>query len=65
MQNLSGENVFYLHENKESLSYQWLYTWPRFETEALGNSRMAHSNLLWDGVHCHAGTLVSGASFLA
>ena len=41
--NLSSGNEFYLHENKGLFSYQWLRTWPRFETEAWGNSELAYS----------------------
>ena len=40
VQNLCGENEFYLHENKKSFSYQWLHTWLRFEREAWGNLEM-------------------------
>ena len=32
VQNLFCVNEFYLHENENSLSYQWLRTQPRFET---------------------------------
>ena len=37
-----GENEFYLHENKQSFSYQWLCTLPRIETEAWSNSKRAY-----------------------
>ena len=39
---LPCENDFLFVENKNSFSYLWLYTLPRFETEAWGNSGMAH-----------------------
>ena len=42
---LSYENEFYLHENEKSFPYQRLSTWPRFDTEARGNSEMAYSPL--------------------
>ena len=38
MQNLSLENECYLQENAKSFSFQLLRTWPRFETEAWGNT---------------------------
>ena len=34
VRNLSCKNEFYSHENKKTFSYQWLCTWPHFETEA-------------------------------
>ena len=43
MQNLSGENEFYLHDNKKSFSQERFCTWPRFKTEACGISEMAYS----------------------
>ena len=46
MQNFPGENEFYLHENKQSFSYQWLCTQPRFETEAWGTSEMAYQMMM-------------------
>ena len=33
-----------MHENKKTLSHQWLRTWPRFETEAWDNLEMAYCN---------------------
>ena len=42
MHNLSCENEFYLHENEKWFPYQRLSTYPRFETEARGNSEMAY-----------------------
>ena len=42
MHNLSCENEFYLHENEKWFPYQGLSTYPRFETEARGNSEMAY-----------------------
>ena len=36
--------MVYLHENKKTLSHQWLRTWPRFETEAWDNLEMAYCN---------------------
>ena len=45
MHNLSFENEFYLHENEKGFPYQRLSTYPRFETEARGNSEMAYSIL--------------------
>ena len=42
MHNLSCENEFYLHENEKLLPYQRLSTYPRFETDARGNSEMAY-----------------------
>ena len=42
----SFENEFYLHENVESFPYQRLSTWPHFDTEARGNSKMAYWHLL-------------------
>ena len=42
MRNLSCENEFYLHENEKWFPYQRLSTYPRFETEARGNSVMAY-----------------------
>ena len=36
MQNISCGNEFYLHENRKSFSYQWLQTYPCFETEGWG-----------------------------
>ena len=42
MQNLSCENEFYLHDNKNSFSQERLCTWPRFKTEACGISEMAY-----------------------
>ena len=42
MHNLSRENEFYLHENEKWFPYQRLSTYPRFETEARGNSDMAY-----------------------
>ena len=36
------ENEFYLHENEKWFPYQRLSTYPRFETEAQGNSEMAY-----------------------
>ena len=45
MHNLSCENEFYLHENEKLFPYQRLTTYPRFETEARGNSEMAHYTL--------------------
>ena len=41
MRNLSFENEFYLHENKESFSCKQLRTKLRCETEAWGNTEMA------------------------
>ena len=41
MHNLSCENEFYLYENEKWFSHQRLSTYPRFETEAPGNSEMA------------------------
>ena len=43
MHNLSCENEFYLHENEKSFPYQKLSTWPRFDTEARENSKVAYS----------------------
>ena len=43
MPNLSCENEFYLHENEKWFPYQRLSTYPSFETEARGNSKMAYS----------------------
>ena len=42
MHNLSCENEFYLHENEKWFPYQRLSTYPRFETEARGNSEMTY-----------------------
>ena len=42
MRNLSCENELYLHENEKRFPYQRLSTYPRFETEARGNSEMAY-----------------------
>ena len=44
---LSCENEFYLHENEKSFPYQRLSTYPRFETEARGNSEMAYFPSTW------------------
>ena len=41
MHNLSCENEFYLYENEKWFSHQRLSTYPRFETQAPGNSEMA------------------------
>ena len=45
MHNLSCENEFYVDDNEKSFPYQRLSTYPRFDTEALGNSEMASSLL--------------------
>ena len=42
MHNLSCEKEFYLHENEKRFPYQRLSTYPRFETEALGNGLFTH-----------------------
>ena len=42
------KNEFYLHENEER--YQMLSTYPRFETEARGNSEMAYWILFFDQI---------------
>jgi len=42
MQNLSYENMFYLHVNGNSFSYERLCTKTRFEKEVQGNSEMAY-----------------------
>ena len=42
MHNLSCENEFYFDENEKWFPYQRLSTYPRFETEAQGNSEMAY-----------------------
>ena len=42
MHNLSCENEFYLHENEKSFPYQRLSTYPRFDTEARRNAKMAY-----------------------
>ena len=47
MHNLSCENEFYLHENEKWFPYQSLSTYPRFETEARGNSEMAYLPSTW------------------
>ena len=39
---LGAQNEFYLHENVKRFPYQRLSTYPRFETEAWGNSEMAY-----------------------
>ena len=35
--------LFHLHEKKQSLTYQWFRTQPRFETDGWSNSEMAYS----------------------
>ena len=40
-QNLSCENEFYFHENKNSISDSWHRTQPHFETEASGSSEIS------------------------
>ena len=45
VQNLWYENEFYLQVSENSFSYERFHTWPRFETEAKGNSEMAYSEL--------------------
>ena len=45
MHNLSCENEFYLDDNEKSFPYQRLSAYPRFDTEAPGNSEMASSLL--------------------
>ena len=45
--NLSCESEFYLHENDKSFSNQRLSTYPRFDTEARGNSEMAYYFWIW------------------
>ena len=47
MHNLSCESEFYLHENDKSFSNQRLSTYPRFDTEARGNSEMAYYFWIW------------------
>ena len=42
MHNLFCENEFYLHENEKWFPNQRLSTYPRFETEARGNSEMTY-----------------------
>ena len=44
------KNEFYLHENEERFPYQMLSTYPRFETEARGNSEMAYWILFFDQI---------------
>ena len=41
MHNLSCENEFYLHENKQSFPYQRLSTYPSFDAEARRKAEMA------------------------
>ena len=46
MQNFSCENEFYVHEDKNALSHQWLCTLAYRETEAWCNLEMAYHGLL-------------------
>ena len=46
MQNFSCENEFYVHEDKNALSHQWLCTLAYHETEAWCNLEMAYYGLL-------------------
>ena len=46
MQNFSCENEFYLHEDKNALSHQWLCTLAYPEIEAWCNLEMAYYGLL-------------------
>ena len=39
---LSYENEIPFTCKLNSFSYEWLFTWPRFEREALGNSEMVY-----------------------
>ena len=45
VQNRSYENEFYLQVNENSFSHEMVRTWPRFEIEAKGNSKI---DLLYD-----------------
>ena len=47
MHNFSGENEFYVHQNKKSFPYQRLSTSPFFDTEAQGNLEMAHKKAVF------------------
>ena len=60
--NLSCENEFNLYENEKSFSNQRLSTYPRFDTEARGNSEMAYYVWIWAVQYYRAFSLTWPAS---